>query len=182
MRDACRVIAINDAYTLLPFADVLYFADNRWYQWHKDRPAFRAFRGEKVSIENCNLWIDDPHVATLRNLSLTGGTMGKLSTNPSGIHTGRNSGYQAINVAYLRGALTIVLLGYDMRNSDDDRSHFFGEHPNRKSDPATYRQFRQEFKRMAVTAYNMGIDILNATPGSELEAFPMVSLESMVAD
>ena len=32
-----RVIAINDAYKMAPWADVLYFCDDKWWQWrHKD--------------------------------------------------------------------------------------------------------------------------------------------------
>jgi hypothetical protein len=33
-RDAVRVIVINDAYLIAPWADVLYFADARWAKWH----------------------------------------------------------------------------------------------------------------------------------------------------
>jgi hypothetical protein len=30
-----RVIAINDAFKLAPWADVLYFCDDKWWQWRR---------------------------------------------------------------------------------------------------------------------------------------------------
>jgi hypothetical protein len=36
-RAAPKVIAINNAIELAPWADVLYFCDARWYEWHRDR-------------------------------------------------------------------------------------------------------------------------------------------------
>jgi hypothetical protein len=51
--DACRgrahVIAINDAFRLAPWADVLYACD---WQWWKANPEAYDFAGLKVSIEN----------------------------------------------------------------------------------------------------------------------------------
>ena len=37
-----------------------------------------------------------------------------LSRTQGVIHQGKNSGYQALNLAYLLGAKRILLLGYDM--------------------------------------------------------------------
>jgi hypothetical protein len=187
-RDGCRVIAINDNYQCMPWADALYFADHRWWELHRDRPAFRAFRGRKISIENGAGKFTGGDVTVLRNLSFVGGTMGRLSIDPTGIYTGQNSGYQAINVAVLYGCRLIILVGYDMRagevrgtNGVEFRHHWFGEHPWR-TEPGTYLYFRQEFARMAPTAALNGIRILNATPGSALDAFPMVDLARLVAD
>lgn len=189
-QDGCRVIAINDNYTICPWADALYFADVRWWEHHKDKPFFRDFPGRKISIENgAGRFATDCTV--LRNMSLSASTMGKLSVDPTGIYTGQNSGYQAIGCAVLYGCKRIILLGYDMKSREvpiDEpgktgvkaRNHWFGEHPW-PSDPASYRFFREEFARMAVTAKLSGIEILNATPGSALESFPMVTLDEAMA-
>ena len=193
-RDGCRVIAINDAYLLAPWADALYFADVRWWQWQNDgidRPLlglkarevkdrFRAFSGMRISIQNGNGSVVDPRVVVMRNLSVDNGTQGQLSTDPTGIYTGQNSGYQAIGVAFLLGGNPIVLLGYDMKFSEDKRAHFFGEHPV-KTSPETYRQFRFEFDKLAPRAAELGLQIVNATSDSDLASFPRVSLESVVS-
>lgn len=189
-RDGCRVIIINDNYLIAPWADALYFADVRWWEHHREKPFFRDFPGRKISIENgAGRFCTDCTV--LKNMSLTGGTMGRLSKDPTGIYTGQNSGYQAINVAVLYGCTRIVLLGYDMRAKEVPitepgksgvrmSNHWFGEHPW-PSDPSSYRFFREEFARMAVTAKMAGLEILNATPGSALESFPMVTLDEAMA-
>ena len=180
--NACRgfrSIAINDAYLLAPWADVLYFPDVRWWKWHRNREEFKRFSGMKVSIDNhAPETVTDPDVTVLKDLSFGSMTDGRLSREPGGVYTGRNAGYQAINVAVLFGAKRIILLGYDMK-SKDGRTHWFGDHPV-KTDPQVFRQYRMEFVRMAPTAERMGVEILNATPGSDLKAFSMVSLESLV--
>lgn len=192
LRNGCRVIAINDNYRCMPWADALYFADYRWWELHRDRPSFNNFRGRKVTIENGAGVRAGPGVTVLRNLSLQGGTMGRLSLDPAGIYTGQNSGYQAIGVGILFGSRKMILVGYDMRArevADTEpgksgivlRHHWFGNHPW-PSDGGTYIYFRQEFARMAPTAAINGIEILNATPGSALDAFPMVDLARLVAD
>lgn len=188
-RDGCRVIVINDNYLIAPWADALYFADVRWWEHHRDKPFFRDFPGRKISIENgAGRFCGDCTV--MKNLSLDGGTMGRLSKDPTGIYTGQNSGYQAINVAVLYGCTRIVLLGYDMRAREvpitepgksgvRPMNHWFGEHPW-PSDPGSYRFFLEEFARMAVTAKMAGLEILNATPGSALTLFPMVTLDEVI--
>ena len=189
-RDGCRVITINDSYRLAPWADAVYFADVRWWEHHRDRPEFRGFPGRKITIEN-GAGRFATGASVLRNLSLQGGTMGRLSTDPTGIFTGQNSGYQAINVAILYGCKRIVLLGYDMRMREmpvevegrmvpRPQSHWFGDHPW-PTDPQSYVYFRQEFAKMAPTAILNGIEIVNATPGSHLEHFPMVTLDEVMA-
>lgn len=181
MSGVCRVIAINNTYELALWADAHYFADHRWYRWHKDKPLFKQFPGERYSIENANSAIEDPRITVLRNLSVVGGTMGRLSTDPSGLYTAMNSGYQAIGLAVLKGARRIVLLGYDMKPCVDGRHHWHKEHPV-PMDGGIYVRWREEYKQMAPTAKAMGIEILNATSDSALDGFAKVTLESVVAN
>ena len=46
VRGKARVVAVNDAYRLAPWADVLYVCDHKWWGWH---PAALDFAGEKVT-------------------------------------------------------------------------------------------------------------------------------------
>lgn len=203
----CRAIAINDAYLYAPWADALYFADVRWWQWQDEgrmrlgplkmtsfevQQRFREFAGMRISIENAGQRVPDPRVIVLKNFSIPdgsparpGGTMGRLSQDPTGIFAGQNSGYQAIGCAVLLGSKRIVLLGYDMKAKTlpggELLHHCWGNHPV-PSDQGAYRQWRDEYARMAVTARLNGIEIVNATADSDLDCFPMVRLESLVAD
>lgn len=179
--DACRglpSIAVNDAYLLAPWAQLLYFADERWWRWHRERPEFQAFSGLKVSIEQAKFTVDAPDVLILRNLS--DGDRNVISDDPSGVATGRASGYQAINIAYLAGATKIVLLGFDAR-FDGGRTHFFGEHPI-PTPRAWLRDLPQHFTKLADALLARGVDVVNCSPGSALECFRKEPLESVLHD
>lgn len=172
--DACRgvapVIAINDAVSLAPWADVLYAADSAWWRAHGGMP---EFGGLKFAIVNKSLRHDShvPGVTVLENTGEAG-----LECKPSGLRTGlrggSNSGYQAINIAVHLGASRIVLLGYDMQPADDGRTHFFGEHPVpiRKSSP--YGLFRRSFDALVEPLQQRGIEIVNCTRQTALMCFP----------
>ena len=114
------MIVVNDAYLLAPWADILYFADWRWWRdfGHRKRAEFKAFQGQKCTIENSGAMVDDPEIFMLHNSGHEG-----LSEKPNCLHTGSNGGYQAVNIATLAGAKRVVLLGYDMR-FHGKRSHF----------------------------------------------------------
>ena len=44
------------------------------------------------------------------------------------VHFGGNSGFQAINLAFLWGATRIILLGFDCK-AVAGKDHWFGQHP-----------------------------------------------------
>jgi hypothetical protein len=164
LRGVGRVIAINRSYRLAPWADVLYFCDLYWWQHHK-LEVEELFRGRYiVTLEN---QIDG--VKTLRNTGTSG-----LETDPSGLRTGNNSGYQAINLAYHFGVKRIVLLGYDMRVSPDGRTHWHGGYTGYSAD--TYRDlFRNYmipcFDTLVQPLRDAGIEVINATPNSALQCW-----------
>jgi len=172
-RDASTVgvIAVNDAYRIAPFADVCYFADSEWWGWHKDRPEFRAFAGQKCSISDSGANITDVDVHILRNA----GTRG-ISTDPGKICNGRNSGYQALNIAILAGARTVILLGFDAREpTADSKTHWFGDHP-RVEPVAVYAEYRKAFSAGESAISAAGARVLNCSPGSAIDSFPKMDL------
>ena len=162
------MVAINDAYRLAPWADVLYVADYRWWEWHD---AARSFAGEKVTYSAlaATRW---PGLRWLPGDTRAPG----LSRNPALLHCGRNSGYQAINLAYLYGARRIVLIGYDMQRTGD-RGHWFGEHPNKVR--SHYKNWLDSYDTIAKQLPALGLSIINATPGSALRCFPMSRLDEI---
>jgi hypothetical protein len=167
-RDRVRVIAINDAYRLAPWADVLYACDDQWFRWHRDVP---GFAGLKYTIDPRAA--SRPRVQLLRNTGSTG-----LETDPSGLRTGANSGYQAINLAVHLGAARILLLGYDMQRRGG-RDHWFGAHPNQTSPP--FQLFRRQFGALVDPLAARGVTVLNCTPDSALDVFPCQPLATALA-
>jgi uncharacterized Rossmann fold enzyme len=94
------------------------------------------------------------------------------------LHSGGNSGHQAINLAYLFGAARIVLLGFDMQQRDPALSHYFGEHPYHKR-PLTrnFEAWRRNLALLGADLQAEGVEVLNATRDTALQCFPRVPLE-----
>ena len=176
-RRALRVIAVNDAYRLAPFADICYFADSEWWGWHKDRPDFQAFAGQKCSISDSGRNIKDPAVHILRNANGRGHSFG-LSLDPKQIVTGSNSGYQALNIAVLAGAKTIILIGFEAREpTATSKTHWFGYHP--KIEPVeAYAEYRKAFSAGEAAIKAAGVRVINCSPGSAINSFEKLPLEA----
>ena len=170
-----RVIAINDAYRLAPFAEVCYFADAQWWNWHKDKPEFRDFAGQKCSIADSIAGIGDAAVHIMANAAGRGHSVG-LSLDPTRIVTGRHSGYQALNLAILAGARTVILLGFDAREPTTGPTHWFGEHAT-PTPLAAYAEYRRAFSAGETAIKAAGVRVLNCSPGSAIDAFEKIDLE-----
>lgn len=166
-----RVIAINDAYRLAPWADVLYAADAAW--WRRHWSAVKTFAGLKFSIGSCDTALPEPNtVQYLRNTGLTG-----LERDPRGLRTGKNSGFQSINLAAHLGAKRIVLLGYDMGHAPGQPSHWFGEHPAGLNRHSPYAAFLECFASLIAPLKALGIEVLNCSRQTRLNCFPRFPLE-----
>ena len=162
---ALHVIAINDAYRLAPWADVLYAADAKWWRHHAGAPSFRG--GLKYTLQaEARRW---PGVQVLRNTGQEG-----LERDPRGLKTGRNGGYQAINLAVHLGARRVLLLGYDMRSGGRGKSHWFGDHPWGGESP--YVTFRRMFGTIVEPLKAAGVEVINCSRETALDVFPRMAL------
>jgi len=163
-RGKARVIAVNDAYRLAPFADVLYACDAKFWRWHKGVP---NFAGLKYTLDRS---VGYPDVVVLQNTGQTG-----LELNPTGLRTGYTSGYQALNLAVHLGASRIVLLGYDFQGD-----HFFGSHPDQTKPP--FQVCLKQFPTLVAPLAAAGVTVINATRTTALTTFPRVPLEDVFAE
>ena len=169
-----RVIAINDSYLLAPWAEILYWCDNKWWLQHKERIA-ETFRGRVIAtLEN---QIDG--VRALRNAGQLG-----LETDPGAIRNGSNSGYQAINLAVHLGVKRIVLLGYDMQ-VNGDRLHW-----QPRTDMQTAQGFQRtlqvtmlpKFEYLREPLRRLGVEVVNCTVNSALKVWPYRILEQVLRE
>jgi hypothetical protein len=165
--DACRgkatVIAINDAYRLAPWADVLYAADAKWWRWHAGVP---TFPGRKYAIRNLDMaFPDDADIHILENSGEVG-----LETSPLGLRSGKDSGYQAINLAVHLGATKILLLGYDGQYPLGGPAHWFGEHPDgSRLDLGVTLPL---YDTLVVPLKRLGVTVVNCSRETSLLTFP----------
>lgn len=162
LRGRARVIAVNDAgLVLAPWADVLYFSDKQWHEWN--RAELGKYEGPLLLSRSP---VDDARVRLIgRTLRMP------LSTKPD-ILAGVCGGSNAINLAFLRGASPIILLGFDMRPGNWHLRHKKPPRPNAHS-----HDFIPALKRMAVELEKTGCRVINATPGSALQCFPIMEPE-----
>ena len=149
---------------MTPWADYHYFCDRKWWEWHKDRPDYQAFEGQRISYE------DIPGAWKVKGEDKPG-----LSESPEVIHTGSNSGYQVLNIAYLMGASRILLLGYDMKIAKSGLSHWFGDHEDKVR--SNYASWWSKFSVAADQLKENGIEVINCSPDTALQCFKRMSLK-----
>ncbi len=173
-QDRIRVIAVDDAVYPCWWADVAYACDHRWWLKHE---GLADFRGLKVTIDNSRGKLDQyPQIKMVRNTGSDG-----FEPNPTGVRTGRNSGYQAINLGVHFGPKRIVLLAYDMKFGPNGESHWFGKHDDWELKEGTVKKvFRPPFIGLAKQIRKLGVQVINATPGSALGVFPKAELETVI--
>lgn len=164
VRGKARVIVVNNSYQLAPWADVLYGCDARWWKWHNGAP---EFHGMKFALTgDAAKW---PGVKVLGRGSSQG-----LSLDPAKVCLGGNSGYQAINVAVLMGAVRIVLLGYDMKVGERGKQHWHADHPMKMRSP--YTTFQRAYQTMVKPLTQAGVEVVNCSRETALTCFARRSL------
>lgn len=170
VRGRGKVIAIGNTGELAPWADVLYSADASWWRQYGDR--HKAFTGRRVALAQDEL---PAGVEGLPHRNEPG-------LGPDCIHTGCNSGYQAINLAFLEGATTIVLIGYDMQHTGG-RHHWHADHPRPLGNfnPGMPELCRPKFTPLARDLRERGVRCVNASRETALECFERIPLVDLLA-
>lgn len=175
LRGKVRVIAVNDAHRLAPWADVLYSSDAYWWLHYQGVP---AFAGRKVGIASQRADDFQPSwgITVLANTGDDG-----IEFRPTGLRTAWNSGGAAINLAvHLVGwPARILLLGYDMGATG--ASHFFGAHPPKIQNDSPYPTFIAKIGTMVEPLARAQIAVLNCTSRTALDCFPCVSLDEALS-
>lgn len=165
LRGRARVIAVNNAYLLAPWADMLYFADRRWWEWNKHD--LGRYEGPHMVTRQR---VEDPRVKRLGRERVEA-----LSRNPC-VVAGWCGGANAINIAYLYGANPIILMGFDMRPGNWHDLHKLPHAPNQHRD-----RFIPALERMAVELERENVTVLNTNPRSALRCFPFADIEELLA-
>jgi hypothetical protein len=164
------VIAVNKAFMHLPFAQVLYWSDTRFYEWHSKE--VDNFKGIKVT---CRAQPKRGDIINLLNTGKTG-----LETMSYGLRDGGNSGYAAINLAYHLGAKRIVLLGFDMQTNGKE-THWHEGYPSTADTETMARLMVPNFDTLIDPLEKRKVKVYNASQISKLESFPKISIEEALA-
>lgn len=170
-----RAIAVNNAYSDAPWADILLFNDLRWWFWHHDKPGFVAFRGRKATLHQFELKSKYPDdYLLLGNAHARRGLQRGLSLTPGWLVPGGNVGYTAMNLAVQLGAAKILLLGVDM-GWHNGRTHCHGGHPVKAKEDC-YPVMIQAFHSAVDQLRELDVEVINCSMISRLGCFPKLSV------
>lgn len=159
-----RYVVTNTTFRLVPWADVVYGCDFLWWKSHavevsKTAPKMSRWTQDKASAERYG-------VNLVRNEALPGSSL-------TGLRVNGNSGAGAINLAVLFGARKIMLLGFDMHEGPSGEKHWHVDHPSPCVQKQLFSEWLHKFDAVAKDLKTLGVEVVNATPGSALKCFPM---------
>ena len=163
------ILGINDAYRICKRMDYFYACDRRWWNWHWTR--VNEIQCRKFVLEDME---GRAGIEQMQN----DGTSG-LSFEWPKLRTGRNSGYQAINLAILLGYKKLILLGYDMQH-DNGKVHWFGDHekPLANARERQYKPWIELYDSMPVPE---DVQIINCSRKTALTCFPRMELKDALS-
>ena len=163
-----KVLVINESWNLAPWADAMYACD---YAWWKHRDGCPGFHGVKFSADQqaVDEYPDIRHVELWREVNTI------ITEEKNVIGDGRNSGFQALNLAVLLGSKDIVLVGYDM--TLEYGVHWHGWHDRPLNNPQEHNVlvWRKHLDAVAPLLAKKGVRVRNASHVSRLEAYPKVN-------
>ena len=183
VRGRCRVIAINRARELAPWADWLFACDpTRFWAWY---PEALDFAGTKIVVRGCadmsrKTWraLDDlgrVGVKILRHSGLGFPCLPRhegVSGDPAVVR-GNNSLFQILSVIAHTGARTVLLLGADMRGG-----HFHSGYP--VGEPNYAQSVVPPFGSLKAPIERAGVAVLNCCPSSLLDVWPKLPLRAVL--
>jgi len=165
-----RVIAINSSWPRVPFADLLFFGDARW--WHEYRD--EVLRGFSGRIATSARGIDHPRVLRLFAIGTSG-----LAADPDTVAIRRTSTLAAINLAVHLGVGQIVLIGVDNRVDPGGPTHHHAGYPWDLRH-GCFDEQRAEFAMIVAPLRRLGVAVVNASPQSALDCWPKISLSEIL--
>jgi hypothetical protein len=177
-----RVIAINSSWESVPWADVLFFGDSRWWFDHW-KVCLRVFKGRVIT---CAPGVaKNPRVTCLRKASPPGyrpsaEPVAGLSEDRHFVTMKRTSLTGAVNVAAHLGSRRQVWLGVDGGVDKKGRTHHHKPHrwPQK---PGCWEEQRKDIAAMVEPLKARGIEVINASPGSVYDYWPVMPLEDALA-
>lgn len=163
-------IGVNTAYLYLQ-PDVIYAGDLMFWKVHLARI--------KAQCPSAQRWTQDGSAAERYQLNRQrGGNREGLGLDV--IHMNGNSGFQAINLAYLWGSRRILLVGMDMREINGMK-HRHGDHEKPLVQAQCFGEWLHKSTKLAADLETHGCEVINCTPGSALTAFRVSTVTKELA-
>jgi hypothetical protein len=177
-----HVIGVNMAFTIGDWMDIVFFGDNGFFLRYQEQlanyPGLRVTCTGQTSVNVPWMKVLEKDTEHVRGISRI---PGKISWN-------KNSGAAAINLAAHTGAKRIILLGFDMNLNENKNQHWHDiyqrgkieEEKDRRRTAATFERHLKGFAQIAFDARVLGIEILNASPTSEIKEFRKTTVKELL--
>lgn len=174
---ACEVagfilMVVNGAFQFACCPEYHYAGDTRWWQRNY---AYTQLCSGKFSIQHNGRDQGHPAVTQMKR-----GRTEDFSDSWPTLATGKNSGFQAINLAYLLGFRRVILLGYDMKFGQNGEKHCHPDHPDYNPLDVTVAEWVRIFNKAAPIMEGLGLLVINATRDTDLDCFLRVQLEEVL--
>jgi hypothetical protein len=167
--DLVRVVSVSNAWKhCAKWADAFFAADRRYWK-HYLSPMLKAGVPRERLVTCCTQTYGLDKIALIRAANRPG-----LGTYQ--LHTGGNSGYMGVNLAYLYGARRIVLLGFDCCNGPDGAKHFDGSHPSPLVQAMPFGEWIKRFDKLALELKAHGAAVINCSRRTALTCFERAGL------
>jgi hypothetical protein len=170
------VLAIKKSVELAPFADVVYGCDGPWWRDVRGLPQFKGLKLCYDTVACDEYGLRRVEIPDKLSNKLLFGAIGKVGA-------AGNSGFQALNLAVQFGARKILLVGVDVHGRGGE--HWYGRNGWSFANNPTednYRRWRAAFNAAAVDLAQCNVEVLNASPASDLTAFRKVSIAAALEE
>jgi hypothetical protein len=168
-----RVLAVKEAIWDLPFAECVFSLDRPWINRQAD--LLRALAVPKVFAVEPEY---GPCAEIEGALYIMRSRFAGFSDDPAVIQSGGNSGFGAVNYAYLKKAKRIALFGFDYTDKGGEhycpeRYHWYAPGQNARY----WHNWGDNFIDCKAQLKAAGIAVMNASPISTVVAFEKCSIE-----
>lgn len=184
-----HIIAINAAYQLGTWMDVVFFGDSGFF-W-KNKEGLLSL-GKPLVTSNANLFPRVDHFGIKYTPEDKKRPKG-ISSRPGHVSWNLNSGAAAISLAHQFGVKRIYLLGFDMCLNGEGTKHFHRVYKDydipvqknprniRKQVPKrTFSRHLPGFKFVAQDAKRLGLEIINVSQQSVITQFEKQTIKEIL--
>lgn len=172
-----HVIGINAAYLIGTWMDFIFFGDKRFFMDRNE-----AFAKYPKPIITCHDFFNEGPFKWVKYLRKDGRKPDGITDDPTKVSWNQNSGAAAISVAANAGAKRIILVGFDMKVVGGEH-HWHSDYKQvsrRKAYKLPFYRHLRSFGAIARDAKLRGIEIINASPESEITEFPKVEVRDLI--
>lgn len=174
-----RVCVANGGYRRFPGAHQLMCADRHWLK--DNSHDWSGFTGDMIVVTRPEAVIkDDPRIVAVQRQFIER-VKGDIFSNPRILTEGHNSTSTNISACVHRGVKRIVLLGIDLKPGPGNQrraGEVLVDDP--KAASARYARMVTHLSQQALFVKRRGIEVLNASPLSNLTCYRYSSLEDVI--